>query len=220
MAEAQALEEARLHNPVKLGIWIAGFFVAVMGLWIAEVQLDIHFARNQVALRKATWDFNETNYNKITSEQSLISATKAKIAALDHLQTNRFLWGPVLNALQYPVVTQVTVTHIWGVQTFEREPNKSIGAGATQKVILGSANFEKVKLSISGKDYSPSAEGYKNYEDALNQSDFFAKKMGGREGFTIEGAPGPKVPDAPGSLMESRSFTLTNQFPEIRRNDK
>jgi len=220
MAEAQALEEARLHNPVKLGIWIAGFFVAVVGLWIAKVHIDIYFAKNTLATLNATWNANETSYSNVTSNQALISATKAKIAALDHLQTNRFLWGPVLNALQNSVVTQVTVTRIWGLQTIEREANKAIGSGASLKTILGTANFEKVKLSVSGKDYSPSAEGYKNYEDALNQSEFFAKKMGGREGFTIEGAPGPKVPDAPGSPRESRAFTLTNQLPEIRRNDK
>ena len=220
MAEAQALEEARLHNPVKLGIWIAGFFVAVMGLLIAKVEIDIIFAKNRLDTLNTTWNVNETNYNKATNQQVLISAIEAKIAALDHLQTNRFLWGPVLNALQYTVVTQVTVTRIWGVQTYEHEANKTIGAGASQKTIFGSATFEKVRLSISGRDYSPSGEGYKNYEDALNHYDFFAKMMGGREGFTIEGAPGPKFADAPGSSREYRAFTLTNQFPEIRRNDK
>jgi hypothetical protein len=220
MAEAQALEEARLHNPVKLGVWIAGFFVALMGLWIAKVQIDIYFANNTLAILNATWNAYETNYKNATNQQVLIAATEARIAALDHLQTNRFLWGPVLNALQYTVVTQVTVTRIWGVQTYEHEANKTIGAGASQKTIYGSANFEKVRLSISGRDYSPSGEGYKNYEDALNHYDFFAKMMGGREGFTIEGAPGPKFADAPGSSREYRAFTLTNQFPEIRRNDK
>jgi len=220
MAEAQALEEARRHNPVKLGIWIAGFFVALVVLWIAKVQIDIYFAKNTLATLTATWKADEERYNGVTNQQVRIAAIKAKLAGLDHLQTNRFLWGSVLNALQYTVVDQVQVTHIWGFQTIEREQNKSIGSGASLKTILGSANFEKVKLSIAGRDYSPAAEGYKNYEDALNHFDFFAKRMGGHEGFTIEGAPGPKLPDAPGSPREYRVFTLTNQLPDIRRNDR
>ena len=107
------------------------------------------------------------------------------------------------------------VTRIWGLQIIEREPSRSIAG----KTIPGSANFERIKLSIAGKDYSPSAEGYKNYEDTLNHFDFFAKMMGGREGFTIEGAPSQKFQEAPGSSREFRTFTLTNQFPDIRRND-
>ena len=85
---------------------------------------------------------------------------------------------------------------------------------------MGSANFEKIKLSIMGKDYTPAAQGYKNYEDALNHLEFFSKKTGGKESFSIEGAPGPKLQEAPGSSREFRVFTLTNQFPVIRRDDQ
>ena len=215
MAEAQALEEARRRNPVKLGIWIAGFFVALVGLWIAKVQMDIYFAKNDLAQLNAQWRADEAKYIGVTNNENQITAIKGKIAALEHLHTNRFLWGPVLNALQQTVVDQVQVTHIWGLQIIEREANRSVAG----KTILGTANFEKIKLSIAGKDYSPSAEGYKNYEDTLNHFDFFAKKMGGREGFTIEGAPSQKFQEAPGSSREFRNFTLTNQFPDIRRND-
>ncbi len=220
MAEAQALEEARLHNPVKQGIWIAGFFVAVMVLWIAKVEIDVYFAQNDLSTLNAAWDSNVKNYQAATNAMVLTATANAKIAALDHLQTNRFLWGPVLNALQYTVVDQVFVTRIWGLQTIEREKNTAIGSGSTLKTILGSANFEKVRLSIAGKDYSRSGEGYRNYEDALNHYDYFAKMMGGHDGFTIDGAPGPQFPDSPGSSRLFRAFTLTNQFPDIRRNDK
>ena len=220
MAEAQALEEARRRNPVKLGIWIAGFFVALMGLWIAKVQMDVYFAKNEKSMLDAQWQADYDKYKGITNQLALIAGTKAKIAALDHLHTNRFLWGSVLNALQQTVVDQVQVTHFWGLQTIEREAPKTIGAGASTKTIPGSANFEKIKLSIAGRDYSAAADGYMNYEHALNQFEFFAKKIGGREGFTIEGAPGPKSADAPGSPREFRVFTLTNQLPEIRREDR
>jgi len=219
MAEAQALEEARRRNPVKLGIWVAGFVVALVGLWIAKVQMDIFFAKNRLNVLNAQWKADEAKYANITNQEARIIAVNGKIAALDHLHTNRFLWGSVLNALQQTVVDQVQVAHFWGLQTFEREAPKTIGAGATLKTIPGSANFEKIKLSIAGKDYSPSADGYKNYEDALNHQDYLAKKIGGREGFTIEGAPGQKVQESPSSSREYRVFTLTNQLPDIRRTD-
>ena len=216
MAEAQALEEARRRDPVKLGAWIAGFCVALVGIWILKVQCDIYFAKANLTQLNDGWKRDETNFNSIVAQKARVEAAKAKIGALDHLETNRFLWGPLLNSLQYNVVDVVTVTHLYGIQTFEREPAKTIAT----KVIPGSANFEKVRLSITGKDYSPAGEGYKRFEDLLNHYPYFANKMSGREGFTIDGAPGPKAPDSPGSQRESRSFTLTNQFPDIRRNDR
>ena len=38
LAEAQAAEELRRKNPVKRGIWIGGFLVLVVILWIAKLQ--------------------------------------------------------------------------------------------------------------------------------------------------------------------------------------
>jgi hypothetical protein len=220
MAEAQALEEARRRNPVKLGIWIAGFFVAVVMLWIAKLQLDIYFAKNEWGTLNSQWRAAEDKYNNVTNQEARIEGIKEKIAALDHLKTNRFLWGPVLNALQQTVVDQIQVTRVWGAQTFEHEAPRSIGSGASLKTIPGTVNFEKVKLSIAGKDYSPTAEGYKKYEDTLNHFDFFAKRMNGHDGFTIEGAPSARIPESPGSSREYRTFTLTNTFPDIRHDDK
>src|ERR1039458_1742009 len=164
IAEAQALEEARRRNPVKLGIWVAGFFVVLVGLWIIKVQLDIHWAKNDLTNLKLQWKDMEDKYNGITAAEARIAATKGKIAALDHLQTNRFLWGSVLNCLQQSVVEQIQVTHVWGLQYYEREAPKTLGAGATLKTIPGSANFERVRLSIAGRDFSPTGEGYKSYE--------------------------------------------------------
>ena len=216
MAEAQALEEARRRNPVKLGSWVAGFFVALVGLFIMMKQLDINYAKAVKAGLDEQWKADEAKYTGVTNAEASIAALQGKIAALDHLHTNRFLWGPVLNALQQTVVDQVQVTHIWTLQTLDREAPRTIA----NKTIPGTANFEKVRLSIAGRDYSPATDGYKKYEDALNHSPFFAKKMGGREGFTIEGAPGPKLQEAPGSSREYHVFTLTNQFPDIRRDDR
>ena len=145
MAEAQALEEARRRNPVKLGIWIAGFFVALMGLWIMKKQLEIHSATAELTGEhglNAQWKADEARYAGLTNDEARIAGIKGKIAALDHLHTNRFLWGSVLNALQQTVVDQVQVDPCLGPRNpIEREASKTIGSGATLKTIPGSANF-------------------------------------------------------------------------------
>ena len=118
MAEAQAAEEARRRDPVKLGVWIAGFCVVLVGLWIAKKQFDIHFASNQLANLTEQWNHSKSQSDLVTTNQDKMAERDQKLAALDRLSTNRFLWGNVLNALQLTVVDHVKVTHIVGDQAY------------------------------------------------------------------------------------------------------
>ena len=77
MAEAQALEEARRRDPVKLGIWIAGFFVVLVVLWMEKLQLDIYLARNDWGTLNAQWKAKEEQYN-VTNAKARIAAVKGK----------------------------------------------------------------------------------------------------------------------------------------------
>ena len=50
-----------------------------------------------------------------------------KLSALEALSTNRFLWAPVLNALQKTMVDHVQVTKLKGDQAFLREDGHDLG---------------------------------------------------------------------------------------------
>jgi hypothetical protein len=214
MAEAQAAEEARRRDPVKLGIWVAGFCVLVVVIWIGKIQLDISYANTQLAAITADWRKAEPNYNMVTNFFDRKTQVNSKLDSLDQLSTNRFLWAPVLNALQQTVVDNIEVTHVIGSQSFVVQDASFVGSGSTKKM-LPAKTIEKIKLTIDARDYNPQAEGYSTYKESLCNFDFFVKALGRRDGFVLDGALGQKLADPTDPSKQFQNFTLATHFREM-----
>src|SRR5271154_2131475 len=118
LAEAQAAEEMRRNNPVKRGIWVGTFLVALVGIWALKVQMDITLAKSQYSNAENAWKSKDPAYAAVTNTQNRIADINHKLAQLDSLTTNRFLWGPVLNALQKAAINDVSVAEFRGGQSF------------------------------------------------------------------------------------------------------
>src|SRR5271170_1264606 len=151
LAEAQTAEELRRKNPVKRGIWIGSFLVCVVVMWIGNLQWKIILERHDYNTIEADWQTNAAKYSVVTNEQFKIMDVEQKLAHLDDLSTNRFLWAPVLNALQKSMVDQVQVTQLKGDQSFGHQDAHDTGSG-TNKQHFPAAIVEKVSLSIEAKD--------------------------------------------------------------------
>ncbi|MGP8198819.1 MAG: hypothetical protein ACLQU4_04880 [Limisphaerales bacterium] len=218
LAEAQAVAELRRKDPVKRGIWIGGFLVCVVLLWIAKLQLDISFEQHNYTKIEGLWKNKLATYTIVTNEQVRTGEVDRKLAALDLLSTNRFLWAPVLNALQQTMVDDVQVTRIRGEQALAREEGHDIGSGASRRRLPG-AMIEKVSLSIEAKDLKPGEQNYTKYKENLCTFDFFAKRLGRRDGFVMDGVLGPLTVDPVDPNKQFVTFTLAAHFPEARHSD-
>jgi hypothetical protein len=212
LAEAQAAAELRRKDPVKRGIWVGGFLVCVVILWIAKLQLDISFEKHNYNRLDDEWKGQMSRYSTVTNAQARTSNIDQKLAALDELSTNRFLWAPVLNALQKTVVDNVQVTHLEGDDTLVREDDRVIGSRR-----IPGGMIEKISLSIQAKDLKPSEENYTRYKEALSSFDFFAKKLQQRDGFVMDGVLGPLTVDPVDPSKQFVTFTLATHFPEVIR---
>jgi hypothetical protein len=218
LAEAQAAAELRRKDPVKRGIWVGGFLVFVVVLWIAKLQLDISFENRDYNNVEAEWKGKMTKYSAVTNEQATTADIEQKLAALDTLATNRFLWGPVLNALQKTIVDNVQVIRLTGDQTYVKEEGHDVGSGSTRRHTPGSMT-EKVSLTIEAKDLKPNDQGYTKYKESLGTFDFFAKRLQRRDGFVMDGTLGPLTIDPVDPSKQFVTFTLASHFPEVRRNE-
>src|SRR5271170_2643947 len=137
LAEAQAAEEMRRKNPVKLAIWIGSFLVAVVLLWILELQLEIGVSKNTYTAIERSWNDNTKRYAAVTNNIAKTAQMEQKLGALDRLETNRFFWAPVLNGLQQTMIDGIQFIRITGVQKYGKEEPKLIGAGAGAKKLPG-----------------------------------------------------------------------------------
>jgi hypothetical protein len=217
LAEAQAAEEMRRKDPVKRAIWIAGFCVCVVLLWMLKLQLDIHFSESECSSFEKRFSDINAKYAAVTNNQIKTVQVDQKLAALDKLTTNRFLWAPLLNALQKTLVDNVQVIRLSSEQRYSKEDSRTIGSGAT-KIVFPGAVVEKISLTIDARDLNPAEQGYTKYKESLGNCDYFVKNLKRRDGFVLDTLSPPSA-DPTDPTRQFVTFTLTSHFPEIRHGE-
>jgi hypothetical protein len=216
LAEAQAAEETRRKNPVKLGIWVGSFLVAVVLLFILKLQLDIIFSKQHLNSIEQSWKENNDKYKDVTNNIAKTAEMDKKLAYLDRLATNRFYWAPVLNTLQQTVIKDITVLRVTGEQQYTKEAPRTTGSGAT-KVTLPGGIVEKTSLFIDAKDYNPNAQTYDKFKETLTHCPFFVNLLGSRNAFVLDGTLGAPTVDPTDPSKQFVVFKLASHFTEVKR---
>lgn len=220
LAEAQAAEEARRRDPVKLSIWIGGFIVCLVALWIFKLQLDLLFANRAFRAEEKAWGNIQKPYFEALTNRAAITRMEIKLADLNRLSTNRFLWGTFLDALQQVSVEKVVVKNIKGIQVFHVDPgapSKTVNGKKTP--VIPAFSVERCSVEIRGCDYAVEEQNYSRYKERLNQLPYFLTHLGANEGFTLSGSLGQPTSDPQDPSRQFVNFTLICHFPEVRRNE-
>ena len=156
LAEAQAAEEMRRKDPVKRAVWIGGLVILVMIFWAATLQTKIIVARSEVKALEASWKNIEKRVAEVNEHRSSTRELEAKLSALDQFTTNRTLWAPALNALQYTPVEGVQLVRVHTEQAFLQ------GEGTKPRTLEGGTVIpgkpgpmtERIVVTIEGRDFS------------------------------------------------------------------
>src|SRR5208282_114722 len=112
LAEAQAAEDLRRRDPVKRAIFIGVSLVVVSLVWSGTVEVSAVLAKERFAGVQGSINARTNAYQHVESDRKKIGTIQTKLAALQNLQTNRFLQGSLLNALQHATVDGVQLTRL------------------------------------------------------------------------------------------------------------
>jgi hypothetical protein len=215
LAEQQAAEELRRRDPVKRATWAAGFALALLLVWAGFLQVRLMGAMREVERYGAEVKALEKEYNQVAVNLNTTAAAKQKIAALQSLATNHFLWGPALNALQYAWVEDVQTIRLRTEQTYTQtegiKPSTNAGVVLSGKAATAR---ERVILSIEAKDSSSKpGDQILKFQEKINNEPYFKtnlqkSELTGRTPIQTE----PSNPSRPFVL-----FTVECQFTEKRR---
>jgi hypothetical protein len=218
LAEAQEAKESRARDPVRRAAWIAGFFVCTVLIWMLELGLNIYFL--QLSYNRITKRSSEivAQYVEATNNLVKIAEMERKLAALDRLTTNRFLWAPLLNAMQQTMVDGVQVIRLSGTQKFTKQDSRTVGSGAS-KVIMPSGVLERTSLYIVAQDKSPNEQNYIKYKESLSSCDYFVKNLKSGQGFVLEGILKARASDKLDSPAQFTTFAISANFPEVRHGE-
>ena len=219
LAEAQAAEEERRKDPVKRGSYVAAFVVSLVALWAMTLQFKVIAVKLELNGLDTKWKVIEQNYKVAVAAQRSSIETEEKLAALQRMTTNRFLWGNALNAFQQTLGTMddVQVVRMKGEQVYsltEGTPSRTNDS----TVIPGKlpTATEKISLTLDAMDTSPQPGRRVNqFKESIATVPFFKEGLTKTNGVMLMSRSAPQ--NSPTGRQTFVMFQLKCSFPDKTR---
>lgn len=216
LAEAQAAEDLRRRDPVKRAIFIGVSLVVVSLVWSGTVEVSAVLAKERFAGVQASINARTNAYQHVESDRKKIGTIQFKLAALQNLQTNRFLQGSLLDALQHATVDGVQLTRLRVDQAcILTEGTESQTNG--DRVIAGrpATVKERIIAHLDARDFSANPGDQVNkFKDAIAKQAYFQAMLDKTNGVQLANPPSAPQTDAGKPYV---IFTLDCRYPEVTR---
>jgi hypothetical protein len=215
LAEHQAAEAAKRRDPVKRVQMIGVSLVVVLIIWSAYLQERLMAANSKVDDVESRYKQIEAQHRLVRTNFAIATEAGSKLAALEQLAADRFLWAPPLNALQYVAVEDVELSALRGKQSYtlvDATPAVTNKSGTIRAKAAGSR--EKVVIHLEARDYSTNpGDHIRLFQDAIADNSYFKTNL-----HKVEMTGRSPVQKSPfGTFV---TFMLECQYPERVRNPK
>ena len=216
LAEAQAAEELRRKDPVKRVAFMAAFIVSLAALWGMTLQFKLMAKGSELSSLESQWKTIEADYEKVVAKQREAIEAEQKLAALDRLTTNRFLWGNALHALQQSLsgISDVQAVRLRTEQIYSTvEEVKARTNGSSVVPGQPAAAMEKITVTIDALDSSSQPGGSVNsFKEAIANVPFFKETLAKTNSVLLMSRSAPQAsPTGNGQFV---LFSLQCNFPE------
>lgn len=216
LAEAQAAEELRRHDPVKRMIFGGAFLVALMLVWSSSLQLKSMLAKKEVNDRQMLIQTRTNEFQQVLADQKKMAAYKEKLDALKKLSDSRFLQGNLLNALQLVRVDGVQLIRLTVNQNYLYVPGSRAQTNG-DRIVPGHPDQvkEKTVVVLDGRDYSNNPGDQVNkFKEAVASESYFQTMLNKTNAVQLMNlSPSQVTPDGKSFV----SFSLECNFPEQAR---
>ena len=219
LAEAQAAEELRRKDPVKRAVWVGVFLVFLVALWAMTLQFKILRVKGDLSSLNTKWNAIENSYKVAVDYQRRSIEAEQKLAALQEMTTNRFLWGTVLNAFQQ------TLNGLDGVNVVRLKTDQSYITGEEAKPRTeggrtipghGATATERVRMVIDAVDNSsPSGGRVTKFKENISTIPFFKETLQATNGVRLTQRSAPQL--SPNGKNPFVMFQLEAHFTEKTR---
>ena len=216
LAEAQAAEELRRHDPVKRAIIIGVLLVFVFLVWSSMVALNAHLAKQRIIGIQLAINAKTNAYQRVVLDQKKVNAIQAKLAALQKLQAARFVQGNLLNALQHATVDSVQLTRMRVEQSYILTGGTDTQTGGDHATAGRPALVrERIIVHLDARDFSANPGDQVNkFKEAIAKQSYFQAVLNKTNGVQLAGTP--TSAQAEGGKVYV-NFTLDCLFTEVTR---
>jgi hypothetical protein len=178
LSEALAEEDLRRRDPVKRSIYIGVFLVALSLVVFSSTWLEFKLLQEKKSQVDIEIDSHSNEYAQVVVNLRSIADSQRRLDELQELNTNRFLQGNLLNALQQVYVPNIQLLRIKLDQSYvykDGVPDKANGT-----VIMPgrpATSTERIILTLDGKDSSPNLDQMNHFKEALARLEYFKSNL-------------------------------------------
>ncbi len=216
LAEAQALEEERRNDPVKRAAFVGALVVLLVGFWCGYLQMRVFFSRSDLNSLEARWNAIDKNYQVVVESQRQTLEAENRLASLNQLATNRFLWGNVLNAFQQVAADAdgIQLARLRVEQVYS--PIEGMPARTNKDIIIpgkpaGAA--ERIVITLEALDTGhPADNQVARFKDIIATNSYFQSRLQKTNGLLLTALSAPQID--PVRKNQFVTFTLQCNFPE------
>ena len=216
LAEAQAAEEQRRKDPVKRAMLASILVVGLVLFWSSSLQVKIMSAKGGLKHLETKWSSIEKGYQVAVDGNRKKIEIEGKLAALQQLKTNRFLWATALNAFQQTLsgVDDVQVVRLKTEQSYVQidDIRTKIPDGKTNSTKQAGA-VEKMSMTVDAIDFSLQPGGQvSKFKEAIGSVPYFQSNLQKTNGVLLTSLSAPNL--GPLGRNPYVMFTLQCYFPE------
>lgn len=215
--EALAEQELRRRDPVKRALFL-GIFLAVLSLvWFSSAWLEYKLIQQKKSQLDIEIDQHKDEFAAVQANQKRIADSEQRLNALLSLNTNRFLQGNLLNALQKIYVPSVQLLRMRMDQTFAYKEGRAAQTNSYGTVPGQPAtSTEHTVLVLDAKDSSSPNPGdqINHYKEALGAQEFFKSRLDPTNGLKLSNFTSPQSAVGGKPFVQ---FTLECRFPDKTR---
>jgi hypothetical protein len=213
LSEARAHEELRRKDPVKRAIWIGVLLIMLVLAWSSSLQVGVVIAKGDLTSLNSQIAALTNSYSLVVANQKKLADTDHKIAALRQLAANRFLQGPVLNALQKTVIDNVQLTRLRTEQSYAVVEATKASTNANNKVTAKPAKAtEKIAIVLEARDTAPTpGDQVPRFQQLLSDNPFLQELLGRTNQVRLASLSAPQFNAGTKPFV---SFSLECRLPE------
>lgn len=218
LAEAQAAEEARRRDPVKVAVWVAALAIVVILVWSSSLQLKAILMRSDLIHLEGQINSHTNEYQAVLEQQTKAADIKHKVESLRQLSASRLLQGTLLNALQKTTVDDVQLLRVRIEQTYSCVEGTKAHTNDDKVLIAGkpATSTERTLLTLEGIDSSANPGDQLNkYKDALAANAYFKQVLLKTNGISLKNLAPPQISTVTGK--RGAVFTLECRYPDKTR---
>jgi hypothetical protein len=216
LSEALAEEDLRRRDPVKQAIYLGLFLFVLSLVWFSSAWLKSKMTQTNLSQIEEQIKTHQSENERVQADFKRIGESKRRLTALSQLNTNRFLQGNLLNAMQQVYVPNVQLVRLKIEQSYELKagtPAKTNDFGT----VAGrpATSVEHITLTLDARDAgSNPGDQVNKYKNAIATSAYFKSSLDQTNGIKLSNLS-PAQTSFSGKPFVL--FTLNCRFLDISR---